>query len=387
MNYDIVIIGGGIHGVGVAQAAAAAGHSVLVIEKTALAAGTSSKSSKLIHGGLRYLESGQWRLVRESLRERATLLRVAPELVRMVPFHIPIYRHTHRRPWQITAGLSLYRALDGFSAGNRFTRVPRGAWSMLDGLDTRDLQCVFRYYDAQTDDAALTRAVMHSAQTLGAELRCPADFISAQNVGHQWQVYYREGNAVASCFAGVIVNAAGPWANDILARIKPLPSALPMELIQGAHAVFDAVTQAGVYYLEANDGRAVFAMPWHGKTLVGTTETRFTGDPGVVMPLVQELAYLHETWQRYFPSASRQVTESFAGLRVLPTGKSTVFKRSRETVFHTDRAERPRLITLYGGKLTGYRAAAVNVLRMLRASLPIPARRADTATLTLRPVD
>jgi glycerol-3-phosphate dehydrogenase len=387
MNYDIVIIGGGIHGVGVAQAAAAAGHSVLVIEKTALAAGTSSKSSKLIHGGLRYLESGQWRLVRESLRERAILLRVAPELVRMVPFHIPVYRHTRRRPWQIAAGLTLYHALDGFSASNRFARVPKNMWSQLDGLDTRDLQCVYRYYDAQTDDAALTRAVMHSAQTLGAELRCPADFISAENVGNQWQVYYREGAAMASCFAGVIVNAAGPWANEILTRIKPLPLPLPMELIQGAHAVFDAVTQTGIYYLEASDGRAVFAMPWHGKTLVGTTETYFTGDPNLVMPHVQELAYLRETWERYFPNASRQVAESFAGLRVLPTGKSSVFRRSRETVFHRDRAERPRLLTLYGGKLTGYRATAQRALRLLHTSLPVNAPRADTATLPLRPID
>src|SRR6185436_2703518 len=173
MNYDLLIIGAGIHVVGVAQAAAAAGYSVLVLEKTALAAGTSSKSSKLIHGGLRYLETGQLRLVRESLREREILLRVAPELVHLVPFYIPVYRRTRRRPWQITVGLSLYAALGGFTSANRFARLARDEWAALDGLETRALQAVFRYHDAQTDDAALTRAVMRSAQSLGAELKMP----------------------------------------------------------------------------------------------------------------------------------------------------------------------------------------------------------------------
>ncbi|HKQ30418.1 MAG TPA: FAD-dependent oxidoreductase, partial [Burkholderiales bacterium] len=149
-HYDIVVIGGGIHGAGVAQAAAAAGYSVLALEKTALAAGTSSRSSKLIHGGLRYLESGRLRMVRESLHERAVLLRIAPELVRLVPFYLPIYPDTRRRPWQIAAGLSLYALLGGLARDNRFVRVPRAEWDDLEGLDMHRLQCVFRYYDGQT---------------------------------------------------------------------------------------------------------------------------------------------------------------------------------------------------------------------------------------------
>src|SRR6185436_2868679 len=191
MNYDLLIIGAGIHVVGVAQAAAAAGYSVLLLEKTALAAGTSSRSSKLIHGGLRYLESGQLRLVRETLHERATLLRIAAELVRLVPFYIPIYRKTRRRPWEITIGLALYAALGGFSPASRFTRLPRHDWPTLDGIDTHELECVFRYYDAQTDDAALTRAVMRSAQSLGAELQMPAEFVAAsRNDSGNWDIDY-----------------------------------------------------------------------------------------------------------------------------------------------------------------------------------------------------
>ena len=152
MDYDFAIIGGGIHGVGVAQNAATAGYRVLLLEARDLAAGTSSKSSKLIHGGLRYLESFELSLVRESLRERAILLRVAPHLVKLVPFHIPVYRDTSRRPWQVRAGLSLYALLaTDFETGS-FSKLPRGEWAGLDGLRLDGLQAVFRYYDAQTDD-------------------------------------------------------------------------------------------------------------------------------------------------------------------------------------------------------------------------------------------
>ena len=162
--YDVVIIGGGIHGVGVAQAAAAAGHRVLLLEKTALASATSSRSSKLIHGGLRYLESAQFGLVRGSLRERTLLLQLAPDLVRRLPFHIPVYAGTTRRPFTIRAGLSLYALLGNLAPDCRFASLPRTDWPDLDGLATDGLQAVFRYYDAQTDDAALTRAVMASAR-------------------------------------------------------------------------------------------------------------------------------------------------------------------------------------------------------------------------------
>ena len=139
-HYDVVIIGAGIHGAGVAQAAAAHGHSVLLLEQHAPAFGTSSRSSKLIHGGLRYLESGQLALVRECLRERELLSRLAPDLVRLVPFYIPVYRHTTRRPWQIRGGLSMYALLGGLGEHVRFTRVPRDQWTELDGLATRELQ-------------------------------------------------------------------------------------------------------------------------------------------------------------------------------------------------------------------------------------------------------
>jgi len=160
---DVLVIGAGVQGVGVAQAAAAAGYRVVQLERAQVAAGTSSRSSKLIHGGLRYLETFQLRLVRESLRERAILLRIAPHLVELVPFFVPVYHDTTRAAWKVRSGLSLYALLGGLGAEARFQTVPQAAWETLDGLRTDGLRAVFRYMDGQTDDVALCRAVAASA--------------------------------------------------------------------------------------------------------------------------------------------------------------------------------------------------------------------------------
>ena len=208
--YDLAIIGGGIHGAGVAQAAAALGYRVLVLEQNAIASGTSSRSSKLIHGGLRYLEQGSIGLVRECLHERALLLKLAPDLVRLKPFYIPVYPQTRRRPWQLRLGLSAYALLAWPRAGAKFRTLARREWDQLDGLRTDGLQAVFQYWDAQTDDAALTRAVLHSAQTLGATVKIPAEFISATLLPTSCSVRYTHENATHEITARVLVNAAGP---------------------------------------------------------------------------------------------------------------------------------------------------------------------------------
>jgi glycerol-3-phosphate dehydrogenase len=388
-HIDVVVVGGGIHGAGVAQAAAAAGHSVLLLEKRALAAGTSSKSSKLIHGGLRYLESGQLRLVRESLHERSTLLRIAPELVRLVPFHVPLYRGARRRPWQLRVGLSLYAVLNGFAAGSAFRTLPRREWDSLDGLDTDGLRAVFEYRDAQTDDALLTRAVVQSALALGAELLVPAEFYAAELREDVAIVRYVARGNQHEVEARVLVNAGGPWAREVADRIVPRVGVPAIELVQGTHIIVPGELSRGIYYVESRrDGRAIFVMPWHGDTLVGTTETRFRGDPDRVEPHAVEKHYLLSVLKRYFPAracAARDLKGAFAGLRVLPQGRGHAFHRSRETLLVTDRPERPRTLGIYGGKLTGWRATAVHVMERIAASLPARRASGDTAHIRLRP--
>jgi glycerol-3-phosphate dehydrogenase len=388
-EYDVVIVGGGIHGAGVLQAAAAAGYNGLLIEKHALASGTSSRSSKLIHGGLRYLESGQFALVRESLRERAILLRIAPDLVELKPFLIPVYRDTRRRPWQLKLGLWMYALLGGFHASTRFGAVPEGDWSTLDGLDTRGLDAVIRYHDAQTDDAQLTRAVVQSAQTLGGELAMPADFKGAGLTDEGVDVTYEQGGANIVCRTRVLVNAAGPWATHVARAVHPAIFVPEVDLVQGTHIVLPLRMTAGIYYVESpSDGRAVFVMPWQGATLIGTTETPYKGDPDQVHPLPEEEEYLLAVAAHYFPAirvlTREHIVQRFAGLRVLPAASQTAFDRSRETIFTADRDPRPRVLGIYGGKLTGWRAAAAHVLTRITPSLGLRPRRAATDQLLLR---
>lgn len=389
-RYDVLVVGAGIHGAGVAQAAAARGHRVLVLERQGIASATSSRSSKLVHGGLRYLESGRFGLVAESLRERAVLLRLAPGLVALRPFYVPVFEATRRRPATVRLGLSLYALLGGLRRENRFAGVPRRDWDSLDGLRTEGLRRVFVYRDAQTDDAALCAAVMRSAQSLGAELRMPARFVAARLDGEGCLVEYEQGSGRVTCRAAALVNAAGPWIPQVLARIDPAPPRRPVDLVQGAHIVLREAVAGGVYYVESpRDGRAVFVMPWRGGTLVGTTETPFAGDPGAVAALPEEQSYLAEVAGHYFPrlraSEPGAVTGSFAGLRVLPSGAGPCAGRSRETILDTDRERAPRVITIYGGKLTTYRSTAQKVMDRIRGSLPARRPVADTRELPLAP--
>ena len=338
---------------------------------------------------MRYLESGQFRLVRESLHERSVMLRIARELVELKPFYIPVYPHTRRRPWQLRLGLFAYALLGGFGEGTSFGSVPRSQWSALDGLDTRELQAVIRYHDAQTDDAELTRAVVASAQSLGAKLAMPASFVRAQLEEAGVLVNYEEGTSMRECRARVLVNAAGPWATHVARDIRPATPVPRVDLVQGTHIVVPVATTAGIYYVEApTDRRAVFIMPWHGQTLIGTTETEFRGEPDQVRPLPEEEQYLLEVAGAYFPALKAltraDITGRFAGLRVLPAGDGKAFGRSRETMLITDRDQCPRALSIFGGKLTAWRATAGQVMERVETSLPRRRSRASTEELPLR---
>jgi glycerol-3-phosphate dehydrogenase len=388
LDVDVVVVGAGIHGAGVAQAAAAAGHSVLLLEQTAPAAGSSSRSSKLIHGGLRYLETGQFHLVRESLHERTTLLRLAPQLVRLQRFHIPIYRETRRRPWQLRVGLSLYAVLCGFGRGAGFGTLPRKQWESLDGLDTRGLQCVFYYHDAQTDDRALTEAVVRSAQQLGVRMLCPAQVRRASLGENAVDVYFTWDGSEQHCRARVLVNAAGPWADRLARSISPHIEVPALECVQGSHLILNSPSPGAIYYVESpRDGRAIFVMPWHGKLMIGTTETRFRGDPDAVAPTAAEVHYLLGVLKHYFPrfrpDDACEVIGSFAGLRVLPGGAGHAFHRSRETLLVKDRPAHPRVLCVYGGKLTTWRAVSARAMDQIADALPQRQRVAATDELQL----
>ena len=267
--------------------------------------------------------------------------------------------------------------------------MPRSEWSRLDGLDTEGLQQVFWYHDAQTDDAALTAAVMRSAQSLGAELALPARCSGATLTADGVQVHYLLDGVEQQCRARVLVNAGGPWASALARLVQPQIAVPKLELVKGTHLVLDGALQAGIYYVESpHDGRAIFMMPWYGRLMVGTTEVPFHGDPAAVAPDQHEVDYLLGVLRHYFPRYRKpeaaRLEDAFAGLRVLPADGGRAFNRSRETLLMPDRPQQPRLLSIYGGKLTTWRAVSERALAQIAPSLPQRRATARTDALELR---
>lgn len=386
-SYDIVVIGGGIQGAGVLQAAQAAGYNALALEKSGWAAGTSSKSSKLIHGGLRYLQSGEFSLVKESLQERSLLVKNAPGLVHHNWFHIPVYRHSRYRPWQIWLGLTLYWLLSGCKKEARFKTVAKKNWGQLTGLKTENLIKVFKYCDAQTDDEKLTESVIQSAISLGAEVRCPATLIEAKQTKGGYKISYEENSVKRTISCRFLVNAGGPWINQIAATVSPQPNTIPVELVQGSHLVLDKKISDECFYLESpEDGRAVFVLPWYEGSLIGTTETAFEGKPEDSKTTEQERKYLLNILNSYFPDYTGTVSSEMAGLRVLPqsNNQKNFHQISREVQLITDEKRLPHYLGIYGGKLTGYRATAQKVVKIIEETLCKREQRVSTKDLLLK---
>jgi len=229
---------------------------------------------------------------------------------------------------------------------------------------------------------------MQSAQSIGAELACPASVTRINIEDSGCEIDFSHGDSSHSIKALTVVNAAGPWANRILETVTPAQKPMAVDLVQGAHLELPGEVTQGCYYLEMpQDGRAVFVMPWKkDRTLLGTTEHVYQGDPGKVAPLPVETEYLLEGYQQYFPNRSTEVLHSWAGLRVLPAAEGAAFKRSRETQLPVDNQKQPRFLSIFGGKLTGYRATALKVMKTLAPTLPSVKVVADTAELKLEPV-
>lgn len=392
-QFDLVIVGAGIHGAGCAQAAAINGLKTLVIEQHSAGNGTSSKSSKLIHGGLRYLESAQFRLVRECLRERAILLDVAPHLVKATPFVIPVFSNTTRKGWQVAIGLAFYALLSGnvLAESNRLSRfrILKPSDPLLPhGLRTDALQSIYQYWDAQTDDRKLTQAVMASAQEHGAAFWCPARFVQAQRNNDGYRIDLDHEGSRRQVSTRFLLNAAGPWINDVQQRIQPLPPMLPVELVQGTHIEIDVAAPPCCLYVEApQDRRAVFIMPWRGHTMIGTTESLYHGKADDCQPLPQEIDYLSTVYRHYFPAVDFSIINQWAGLRVLPKAKSSMFNRTRELILLPDHTSAPKLAAIYGGKLTSYRADSERIVLQLMRHLGCNERFRSTATIHLPNLD
>jgi glycerol-3-phosphate dehydrogenase len=371
---DLLVVGGGINGVGIARDAAGRGLSVLLCEKGDLAGATSSASSKLIHGGLRYLEHGEFRLVREGLAERAVLLRMAPHLVHPLRLVLPLGPGTRPR-WLLRAGLYLYDRLGGARTRPGTSRLDL----RRDPLGAPLRQTVwsgFAYSDCATDDARLTIVSARDAALRGAEIRTRTALVAARREAGIWRARLRgDDGTTREVAARILVNAAGPWVSDVLA-LAGLTARARLRLVKGSHIVVPLLYAGDhAYLLQNDDRRIVFVMPFERDySLIGTTELPFAGDPAEVQITPEETRYLCRAVARWFeaPPRPEDVVWSYAGVRPLYEDRArNAASVSRDYAFDLDiaGAGAPAL-SVFGGKLTTYRRLAEHALARLAPYLP-----------------
>lgn len=368
---DIAIIGGGINGCGIARDAAGRGLSVLLAEKNDLASGTSSASTKLIHGGLRYLEHYSFRLVRESLREREVLLAMAPHIIRPMRFVLPHHRGL-RPAFLIRLGLFLYDHLGGRRSlpptkQVDLTRTPAGA-----ALKPGFLRG-FEYSDCWVDDARLVVLNAIDAAARGAQIRVRTEVMSARRNGDHWQINLR--NTVSgqqeTVQARALVDASGAWMAEAAPQRIRSHTAPRVRLVRGSHIVVRKLFDHDNAYIFQNaDRRIIFAIPYERDfTLIGTTDVDFTGDLSRIRVSPEEIDYLCGAANEYFTNSitASDVVWSYSGVRSLQDdGQTFAQDATRDFVLALDgRLGEPPLLSIIGGKITTYRRVAEEALKML----------------------
>ncbi|MBZ0131911.1 MAG: glycerol-3-phosphate dehydrogenase [Rhodocyclaceae bacterium] len=374
--YDLLIVGAGINGAGLARDAAGRGLKVLLVDQGDIAGATSSTSTKLIHGGLRYLEHYAFGLVRESLTERETLLAIAPHLAHEQRFVIP-HTPAQRPRWMIRLGLALY---DGLARGSSLKRAQALALRGTPfGQPLRpEFAHGFAYSDLATDDARLTLLNVVSAAQLGAQVMTHTKLVGARREGTTWTAVLQAADGTQrECTARIIANVAGPWTVAVREAIVGHGEGREsLRLVKGSHIVVPRL-YAGeqAYLLQNDDGRIAFVIPFEdGFSLIGTTEVPLDAPDAAPQIDAAETDYLCSVVGRFFqaPPAPSQVVWSFAGIRALyDDGQGNASAVSREYRMTVDGGpQEAPLLSIYGGKLTTYRHLAERVLERLRPWLP-----------------
>ncbi|MBV1774424.1 glycerol-3-phosphate dehydrogenase [Burkholderiaceae bacterium DAT-1] len=371
---DVLVVGGGINGVGIANHLAALKLDVLLVEQADLASATSSASSKLIHGGLRYLEYGEFRLVREALNEREVLLGMAPHLIWPLTFVLPHMAHL-RPAWMIRAGLFLYDHLGGrkrlpASRSIQFQRHAYGEPLMS------SIHKGFTYADCWADDARLVVANAIQLRERGGEVRTRTKLIRAQRMSDGWVCTLKTTSETEQVKARALVNAGGPWVSQIVSEQLQLPSRDSIRMVKGSHIVVPRLHDGPqAYILQQSDQRIVFVLPYeHEFSLIGTTDEAYEGDPAQASCSDEEVSYLCNALAPYFkhPPDPRDVVWRYSGVRPLhddDAGNPSAV--SRDYVLRLDTSGAP-VLSVFGGKLTTYRQLSMQAAEMLGEAMQIP---------------
>tara|TARA_B110000263_G_scaffold247238_1_gene259738 strand:- start:111 stop:1265 length:1155 start_codon:yes stop_codon:yes gene_type:complete len=367
-KYDIFIIGGGINGAGIARDAAGRGLKVCLADKGEIGGATSSWSTKLIHGGLRYLENYEFKLVAESLREREVIHRIAPNITKPIPFIIP-HSKKLRSAWLIRIGLFLYDNLGGK------TIIPKSKSINLlkeyPGLLKKNFIKGFQYYDLQVDDKKLTQLNAQDAKKNQALILENTKVNNVERFKDHWNVYLEDGQVITST---ILINAAGPWINEVLKNIVKIKSKKTIRLIKGSHIIIKKLYEEEVAFtLQNEDKRIIFVIPYKDKfSLIGTTEVPVES-PEAPSIDQEEIEYLIKSVNNYFIKQVNlsDVIDTYAGVRPLIEDFKEATKVTRDYVFDLNAQDQlSPLLSIYGGKLTTYRKLSDNVFEELKNFLP-----------------
>ena len=379
--YDIFIIGGGINGAGIARDASGRGLKVYLAEKGKVGSATSSWSSKLIHGGLRYLENYEFKLVAESLREREVITQIAPAITKPLPFVIP-HSKKLRSKLLIRLGLFLYDNLGGK------TKIPKSSKIIFAKQYQNILQSKFtegfRYYDVQVDDKKLVEMNIDDAKKMGAIIAEDTKVINANRIDNYWEIILNNNEKIKS---KILINAAGPWINEIVNNILKINAKKSIRLVRGSHIITKKLYEEEVAFtLQNEDNRIVFIIPYKGEfSLIGTTEVD-VDTPDNPSISNEEKIYLINTINNHFIKQISQedIVETYSGIRPLIEDFKDATKVTRDYIFdlNEDDSHAP-LLNIYGGKLTTYRKLAENVLLALNKYIPVNKKNSWTANKKL----
>ncbi len=373
--YDLLIIGGGINGAGIARDAAGRGLSVLLCEKDDLASHTSSASTKLIHGGLRYLEQYDFALVRKALMERETLLRAAPHIIWPLRFVLPHHK-TLRPAWLIRLGLFLYDHIGGRKLLPATKILKRTSNDVFAPLKSKFVKG-FEYSDCWVDDARLVVLNAVDAAAHGATIRTRTECISLQSSTAHWTAILRTANGEETeVQAKLVINAAGPWVDDIASGAGIKTNAPQVRLVKGSHIIVPKMfDDERCFIFQAGDGRIVFAIPYQDRqfTLIGTTDLRFDGDLDAVEASADEIEYLCALSNEYFEQqiSPANVVSTYSGVRPLYEDQAAnASSVTRDYVLKLEEHEGVKLLSVIGGKITTYRKLAEDVLKLIKPDFP-----------------
>ncbi len=373
--FDLFVIGGGVNGCGIARDAVGRGYSVCLAEMDDLASGTSSAATKLIHGGLRYLEYYAFRLVREALGEREVLWEMAPHLVR--PLRLVLPHHKGLRPaFVLRTGLAIYDYI-----GGRKRLPPTRTLNLRRDEAGKVLKpefgLAFEFSDCAVDDSRLVVLNARDAADRGAEIMTRTEVVSARREGDHWQIRVKdvETGKTSEISARMLINAAGPWVDKMTSHISGPEVPRRVRLVKGSHIVVNRLFEhERSYFFQNSDGRIFFAIPYQGDfTLIGTTDLDYEGDPSEVAVNSDEISYLLDGANEYFdvPVTRDQVVWAYSGVRPLyDDSASTAQEATRDYVLKIEtKPGEPPLLNIYGGKLTTYRRLSEEVVQKVDAAL------------------